>query len=188
MKKLFAILLSAALILGALLMFASCDADSGSSSSKSGDTKSGETTIIGSWTTNINVADMFGSDEVSGTARLTLGFKDDGKFTYEWNEDDVRSAFSDYYKVVIPDYFDMTVEEYLEENNYDSYEDFVEEKISEILGVSEGEYEYSDGTLKLEADVYTVTLSSSELVFEALTEGEGDYVSESLLPMTFKKG
>ena len=205
MKKLFAVLLTLAMLLG----LAACG-----SSGNGG----GEVTIVGTWEGTMDMGAMMGmlmqmDIEEPISLDMTFTFNEDGTYAVNMDEDSLNSAMDTLVDVVI----DLLIEMY-ESQGVDinemlaaegmTMDDFTQEimgsmDLEEMMGETEttGYYKYEDGKFytaedkeDLEGDLEAlectlVTLTSTTLTFTDI-EQDGEKMSElmpDMFPMVFTR-
>ena len=188
MKKVLSVIITAAVVLSALVVLASC----------------GGGTIVGKWKTSVDYDKL--SEEGGGDMLAALGvdlsgkkidmfldFKDDGTCNASIDEEQMKSIMKDMYKAMLPSIIAMagvSEEEYYAQIGVDNADAAIEKMLEEDGGSDDfaksANYTYENGKLTIDSFEYKVELNGDKLVF---TDGpaEGDFITSTVLPLTFER-
>ena len=149
--------------------------------------------IVGQWKCELSFIEAMGEENleeagvemVDRTIGVSLEFNVNGGYSFALDKDDLFNAYVDFGKTYILTKYD-SLEEGLEDNDYDSIEDYANEMIEQNYIEFEGEYDFDGRTLDFDSgdSIYTVTVTASTLVFEDLTDGEEYFFGETDYPIS----
>ena len=187
MKKVLSVIITAAIVLSALVVLASC----------------GGGTIVGKWVATIDY-DKFadeGNDgglsqlgiDLSGkSVDLVLELKEDGTYVASVDMANLIDAMREPMKNMIESMISFTgqsLDDYLAEQGFSSFDEYLNSTLSGEDSKTEGKYTFENGELKLDDSAAKAELSGNTLkITEIITEGEEGYsVPQELLPITFNR-
>lgn len=181
MKKIISLVLGLVMIAGIAFTVTSC----GSKSKKTG--------IVDTWEMNFNMGKIIESyDEIDtslfdvlgvsldGTIRLMLEFKDDGQFTFQPNEGDMKKYVIGIIDKTI-EATGMSEEAFLAQAGVSSKEEAAEAMFSSKDMTSSGTYEYKDGKLTMNGKEQKIKLENDTLTFTDIEFSEDSPLSGSTL-------